>query len=139
LPHWSIPIVEALQAGQVQRAEAWGFGSLWQRGRSGEGLVELAEGPVTLPERWIEEVNGPQSEAALRRGVQRGQPYGEGSRVRRVAGRLGLQSTLWPRGRPCKLAREPGKPGAAGPTCCRRWPSSKRSDRHVETSRNTRD
>ena len=106
----------ALRAGLVLRAEDWRFGSLWQRGRRGEGLLELAEGPVALPARWIEEVNRPQSEAelaALRRSVQRGQPYGEESWVRRVAGRLGLQSTLRPRGRPRQAAPASGKPGAA--------------------------
>jgi putative transposase len=106
----------ALRAGLVQRAEEWRFGSLWRRGRSGDGLVELTEGPVALPEGWIEEVNRPHSEpelAALRRSVQRGQPYGEESWVRRVAGRMGLESTLRPRGRPAKVQVESAKPGVA--------------------------
>lgn len=48
-------------------------------------------------------VNQPQSEAeveVIRRSVQRGQPYGSESWVRRTAAKLGLESTL--RDRPRK-------------------------------------
>jgi putative transposase len=38
----------------------------------------------------------------VRRSVQRGQPYGDESWARRVAVRLGLESTFRPRGRPRK-------------------------------------
>jgi putative transposase len=96
----------ALRAALVARAEQWRWGSLWQRCHGGAGLpVVVQPGPVALPEDWIEEVNRPQAEAelaALRRSVQRGQPYGEASWVRRLAGKLGLESTLRPRGRPPK-------------------------------------
>jgi putative transposase len=55
---------------------------------------------------WLQHVNRPQSDAevqAIRRSVQRGQPYGEDPWVRKTARRLGLQSTLRARGRPRKV------------------------------------
>jgi len=98
----------ALRAGLVGRAEDWRWGSLWRRQEHVEELPELLEdGPVALPANWTTAVNQAQTEAeltALRRSVQRGQPFGEQKWVERMAGRLGLQSTLRPRGRPRKLS-----------------------------------
>ena len=65
--------------------------------------------PVPLPENWAKEVDRAQTEAeveALRRSVQRGQPYGSESWSKRTAAKLGLESTLRARGRPAKK-REP--------------------------------
>ena len=47
--------------------------------------------------------DSPQSEAelaALRRSLKRGCPYGEASWPKKTVGRLGLESTLRPQGRP---------------------------------------
>jgi len=47
-------------------------------------------------------VNQPQTEAewkALRGGVHRSQPYGSEHWIKRITMTLGLESTLWPRGR----------------------------------------
>jgi hypothetical protein len=55
--------------------------------------------------RWLQHVQMPQTEAelaALRRSVVRGSPFGEVPWQERTAKRLGLQSTLRARGRPCK-------------------------------------
>src|SRR5262249_9506962 len=99
----------ALRAGLVQRAEAWPWGSL------GRGQTEASEGPelcawpVPRPRDWVGEVNQPQMEgelAALRRCVQRGQPYGSAAWVKQTAAQLGLESTLRPRGRPKKAANK---------------------------------
>jgi len=96
----------ALRAGLVARAEAWRWGSLWQRAqqpRPEEWI--LSAWPIPIPANWVKEVNRPQREAeleGLRLCVQRGQPYGEAGWAKRVAQRLGLQSTLRPRGRPRK-------------------------------------
>ncbi len=63
----------------------------------------LADGPLPLPARWVQHVNRAQHEGelqAIRRSVQRGQPYGKEPWIATTAGRLGLESTLRPRGRP---------------------------------------
>jgi putative transposase len=96
----------ALRAGLVRHAEDWRWGSLWRRLHAAEGGAGLLQpGPLPLPEDWVEEVNQAQTEAelaALRKSVQRGQPFGAEHWVRKVASHLGLESTLRPRGRPRK-------------------------------------
>jgi putative transposase len=103
----------AARAGLVRRAEKWQWCSLWQRAQ--EPRPEkwlLSAWPVHVAEEdWVHEVNRPQTEAeleALRRSVQRGQPYGEELWAERVARRLGLESTLRPRGRPRKAPADKG-------------------------------
>jgi len=57
------------------------------------------------PTSWRRFVNQPQNDAelaAIRRSVQRGQPYGGDAWTRVTAKRLGLESTLRSRGRPKK-------------------------------------
>jgi putative transposase len=104
----------ALRAGLVTRAEAWRWGSLWQRQRrSRPDKWLLSDWPVAMPAQWVKEVNQPQSEAeleALRRSVQRGQPYGAEGWVERVAQQLNLESTLRARGRPRKLGAASKRP-----------------------------
>lgn len=96
----------ALRANLTRRAEDWKWGSLyrWLRG-SAEDRKLLAAWPVPRPARWVEQVNGPQTEAeliALRRCVTRGSPYGSESWSERAIRTLGLESTIRPRGRPKK-------------------------------------
>lgn len=90
------------RAGLVQRAENWPWGSLaWRAGRSPG--PPLADPPVRLPGTWTEWVNRPQSPTevdALRRCVNRQQPYGGEDWVREIVDRDGLAGTLRPRGRP---------------------------------------
>jgi putative transposase len=104
----------ALRARLVKRAEDWRWGSLWRRVRGEAGLPRLlSAGPLALPDGWVTHVNQAQSEAeleALRLCVQRGRPYGRASWVERVAAKLGLQTTLRPRGRPRKTV-EGGQAG----------------------------
>jgi putative transposase len=95
-----------LRAGIVRRAEAWRWGSLYRRtqGTTKEKAL-LAESPVPLGRQWLEHVNRPQSEAeleAIRRSVQRGQPFGGEAWQQKVARQLGLEHTFRPRGRPKK-------------------------------------
>jgi putative transposase len=96
-----------LRAGLVEQAEAWRWGSLWQRQQEPRpDKWILSDWPIAIPGNWIDPVNQPQTEAdleALRRSVQRGQPYGAETWIKRVAGRLGLESTLRARGRPRRL------------------------------------
>jgi len=97
-----------LRAKLVSRAEQWRWSSL--RFRRGKVRADfLAPGPVELPRNWLQRVNRPQTEeelAALRCSVVRGRPFGEAGWVRRVARRLGLESTLRPRGRPPKTRKK---------------------------------
>jgi putative transposase len=91
-----------LRAGLVARAEDWLWSSL--RGRSKvSNDVFIDPGPVSLPENWVEWVNGTQSDGELeklRASVNRGMPYGSEQWVERMASRLGLEFTLRSRGRP---------------------------------------
>jgi len=100
----------ALRAGLVDRAEAWRWCSLWRRESGGPQASELlCRWPVPQPRRWLAHVNAPQTEAevaAVRRAIQRGSPFGNPDWQRRLAGRLGLESTLRPRGRPRKKRTE---------------------------------
>lgn len=94
----------ALRAGLVERAEDWLWSSLRRRlyGTPEEQAL-LSDWPLKLPKDWTRIVNRPQSEAeltALRRSVQRGQPYGGRRWVQTTAKRLDLESTLRNRGRP---------------------------------------
>jgi putative transposase len=98
----------ALRAGMVERAEAWRWGSLARRRGAAEG-PPLSEGPLAWPANWLRLVNQPQTEAdlaALRRSVQRGQPFGSEGWVRATAAKLQLESTLTARGRPKKDAEK---------------------------------
>jgi putative transposase len=91
----------ALRANMVRRAENWRISSLWRRLHAEAGM--LSDWPLPRPRSWLQYVNQPQSEAeleAIRRSLQRGQPYGSDTWSRATAKRLGLESTFRPRGRP---------------------------------------
>jgi len=96
-----------LQAGLVERAEAWRWSSLAARARK-ERPVFLHEGPVGRGRTWVADVNRPLTAAEedalreLREAIQRGRPFGSPRWQRMTAARLGLESTLRPRGRPPK-------------------------------------
>jgi putative transposase len=58
-----------------------------------------------MPEDWATWIDEPHTEtelAAIRRNVAKGTPYGSEQWVTQTAARLGLASTLRPRGRPGK-------------------------------------
>jgi len=98
-----------VRAGLRARAQDWPWSSaaapleLWPR---------LDPGPVVVPRNWLEYVNEPKTEAeveALRECLRRGRPYGDSAWMERTPKRLGLESSLRPRGRPKKA-----KVGGAG-------------------------
>lgn len=96
----------ALRGNLVRRAEVWRWSSLyrWLHGTAQE-RPQLASWPVPRKAGWVEHVNAAQSEAelaAIRRSVERGSPFGGESWSERAVRRLGLESTLRPRGRPKK-------------------------------------
>jgi putative transposase len=105
----------ALRAGLVERAEAWHWGSLGRRaGGDAAWRPSLSAGPLPWPAQWLKRVNAAQTEAeleAIRRSVQRGQPFGGDVWVERTAKRLGLTSTLRPVGRP-KSTKDGKKKGS---------------------------
>ena len=94
----------ALLPGLVAHAEDWPWSSLWRRTFGpASARVLLSEGPVPRPEGWTEYVNAPQNVAeleAVRRCVNRGQPFGASAWTQATADRLRLSQTLRPRGRP---------------------------------------
>jgi putative transposase len=103
---WVLRYVERnpLGANLVRRAETWSWSSLaWRPLRRRPEM--LADWPVPCPRNWLALVNAPQTEAelaALRRSIARGSPFGHEHWTQRVAKRLGLESSLRPRGRPRK-------------------------------------
>jgi len=94
----------ALRAGLVKRAEQWRWGSLWRWLQPVEQDPPLlsAWAMARLP-RWVARVNTPLAScelSAVSKSLKRGSPIGEAAWVRSSARRLGLESTLRPRGRP---------------------------------------
>jgi putative transposase len=93
-----------LRANLVRRAEDWQWSSL--PSRLGDAKPAwLAQSPVKIPDNWCQLVNRPQTESellTLRNSLQRGTPFGSQSWTKIAVQRLGLQSTVRPRGRPRK-------------------------------------
>ena len=93
-----------LRAKLVKRAEDWPWCSLHTR-IEGAGAMQgkLAAWPVAFPRKWVERVNEPQDEKeleALRISRDRGRPYGSPAWTISTARRLGIVSSINPRGRP---------------------------------------
>lgn len=93
-----------VRAGLVPQAQDWRWGSLWyreQRHAAPQGM--LSPWPVDQPVAWGQWVNEPlphEELQALRRCVNRGQPFGHAAWQEQTAVQLGLASTFRPRGRP---------------------------------------
>jgi putative transposase len=96
----------ALRAKLARRPDQWRWSSLWRREHGDTNTQRiLSAWPVRCPRGWLEWVQQPQTEqeeAALRRCVNRGSPFGSEAWVDRTVRRLGLEITLRPRGRPRK-------------------------------------
>lgn len=91
-------------AGLVTRAEQWRWSSLWtsQHGTQ-EQRALLSDWPVPRPRGWATQVNKPLTAKELERvrvSLRRDQPLGSETWVRRTVGRLGLEHTIRPEGRP---------------------------------------
>jgi putative transposase len=95
----------ALRAGLVAAAEDWPWSGLYARRRRGKPL-SLSPWPVDRPAGWTALVNESVPPAQLnelrKNHVIRGRPFGNEAWVEKMAGRLGLSSTLRPVGRPKK-------------------------------------
>ena len=97
-----------VRAKLVRRAEQWPWSSarLWQDETALPSY--LAAGPVKRPRCWLDWVNQaltPAELEAVRQCVNRGAPFGSADWVEKTAKRLGLRSTLRPRGRPRKTTK----------------------------------
>jgi putative transposase len=98
----------ALRAKLVRAAESWQWSSA-ARWISGAEKGFLHAGPVSRGKDWLPWVNKPVSEEDLRtirESINRGRPFGSHRWVQRTATRLGLTSTLRPRGRPRKRLKK---------------------------------
>ena len=98
-----------LRAGLVNRAENWRWSSLWRRmQRDPESRGWLSDWLVEPPRDWASRVNAAETDeelARMRACISRGLPLGSAAWARRTIARLGLESSLRPRGRPPKAAR----------------------------------
>ena len=95
-----------VRAELAKRVEDWHWGSAWCRAHGRAKIKRLlAPWPLRRPRNWLDFVNMPQTEgevAALRKCVRRGTPFGDDQWMKSSALRLGLGSTIRPRGRPRK-------------------------------------
>ena len=95
----------ALRARLVARAEDWKWSSLPGRLSHDPSLWRTRSGIRTST--WLARVNQPLSDdelSRLRLSVQRGRPFGDDEWIGETVRRLGLESTMRPRGRPPKEA-----------------------------------
>jgi len=63
----------------------------------------LSDGPLEFPQDWLDLVNTDQTKKEienLQKSVKRSQPFGGERWIQSIASRLGLTSTLRPKGRP---------------------------------------
>jgi putative transposase len=108
-----------LRAGLVRRAQEWRWSDLARHaggraversdGKDRERPLPLSPWPVHRPRGWVGLVNEPmppKQRQAVETSMSRGSPFGSDGWVRRTAQRLGLSSTLRPRGRPRKPLTE---------------------------------
>jgi putative transposase len=100
----------ALRANLVKRPENWRWSSLFHRWASelDPARPHLCRWPVPCPTDWLERVNRAQSEAeleAVRRSVERSQPFGSEHWQKRTAKSLRLEYTFRKPGRPKKERR----------------------------------
>lgn len=94
----------------VQRSEQYQWGSLcnWL---CGESPVKLGSWPIRRSPNWVTRVNDPIStkeKEAIQRSINRGVPFGSEQWTDETVNRLGLESTMKPRGRPRKVRQIPG-------------------------------
>ena len=97
-----------LRAGLVKKAEDWRWSSLWtqEKGTDRQKLL-LSPWPVEKPNTYLKWVNTLQKDEEeklekIRHSIKRGSPFGEDNWIKTIAKKLGLISTLNPRGRPKK-------------------------------------
>ncbi|MEI8374241.1 MAG: transposase [Planctomycetota bacterium] len=93
---------------KVRKLERWHWSSV---GKEVAGLErpEIEPGPMARGPNWLQSVQQPltaEELALLRRSVVRGTPFGDPKWQQRIVAKLGLESTVRPRGRPRKTSVE---------------------------------
>ncbi len=89
----------------VRKAQNWPWSSVGTSPANVEEVPTLHPGPVPRRKDWLQWVNKPltrEEREALSKCLVRGQPYGDTPWQMGIAKRLGIESTLRPRGRPRK-------------------------------------
>lgn len=96
----------AKKANLARKAEEWRWGSAYCRKHStGKQKEFLATWPVSKPENyieWLNESQAPDEEESIQKSIQQGGPFGEDLWVSKIVKKLGIESTIRPRGRPKK-------------------------------------
>ena len=95
-----------LRAGLVENAGDWAPGSFAIR-QGADKPIALSEGPLELPRQWKRMVGNPDAiddrvVDKIDKSIKRGRPLGDDDWIAKTAGKLGLESTIRPRGRPRK-------------------------------------
>jgi len=92
----------------VRKAHRWPWSSIGTPPKNVERPL-LDPGPVPRGQDWLRFVNEPQTQTelkAMRESIHRGRPFGSTRWQQQTAKRLGLESSLRPRGRPAKRAKK---------------------------------
>jgi putative transposase len=103
------------RVGLVERSQDWRWSSAAARLQSGNpaDAIPIASPPIPVPSDWVDCIDraiAPEILESLKTCILRSRPYGETAWVERTAKRLGIETTLRPRGRPRKTETEsPGK------------------------------
>lgn len=93
-----------VHAGIVSNAGQWPWSSFAVRYAT-KSEFELSDGPVELPNNWEHLVNKAEQTRQielLEKSIKRGSPFGEPIWRKKTATKMGLESTMKPRGRPQK-------------------------------------
>ncbi len=98
-----------LRANLVDDLDQWRWSSFW-RYRNGTARTKaiLSPWPLDRPKEWKTYVERPHTEAeqlAIERCIRRGNPFGSADWSKCMIEKLGLESTLRPRGRPRKYEK----------------------------------
>ena len=99
-----------LRANLVQRAEQWRWSSVSHYLNSDlpGWLMKIKDWPVNRRADWVRWVNAPQTakeQEAIRQCIARGRPFGSESWTKTTVKKLGLSSSLRPRGRPRRIGK----------------------------------
>ena len=89
---------------KVRKAEKWPWSSVG-KGVAGLEPPTIEPGPAARGRDWLRSVQQPLSAeelALVRHSVVRGTPFGDPKWLQRIVAKLGLESTVRPRGRPRK-------------------------------------